>query len=106
MHLQHAHRARFAHHAAPGFSVELGRAALEPQWIGTIGAGERAPMGQLGEEPERCCDRVHGKTSNMRLSASVWSRFTMSVRIRSRGALYAPANSSAISATLTLPSQR
>src|SRR5918995_6268893 len=103
MQLQYPERGRLFEDAQPGRRVELARAAFEIEWIRAIRAGEWAAVRQLRQKPERR-RKAHGST--IRLAARSRNRHSASLAIRARSFANRAAGTSAISASVRVPSQR
>ncbi len=99
--LEHPQLARLAHHVDPLLGRELRLAAHQLQRVRTVGAGQRAAMGQLGQHRHRRLGArrrrcrlgfghgpgfAHGRTSAMRRSIRAPRKRRASPAMRSGGA--------------------
>ena len=83
MDLQDADVGRFVEHAQPDGGVQLAGGTRQLQRVGAVRAGERATMGEFGDQPERR-RRTHSRTAP-RAERSV-SMAVTSARMASAGA--------------------
>src|SRR5687767_5443669 len=103
MQLQDTEIVGFGKNTLPKCRIELGRAAIELERIGAIGALQGAAVSQFREKANR--EGRSGHRSITRLSAKSRRNASTSARTSSGGARKEAARRSAISPTDALPSQ-
>src|SRR5690606_31584963 len=87
MDMQHTHLRRLAEDVEPGSGRQFLLLAGEFDRVRAIGTGERAAMGELGQQRERRIRfRLHGRTSTILRSTRPSRKAAASAAIRSAGA--------------------